>query len=203
MKKQIKTLIKAAKEKATEYKTEKIEEQLAETAPEKVAEQAKPSTEQTLEIQVWGDYVNQQIEEAMRAGQFDNLKGKGKPQDLRRNPFVPEDQELAFNLLSNNDLVPGWISDRTAILKAIEQWRENAQRLVLPYHHQLQTEMSEQSRVQLQERWTAQVQRWETEIRDLNKRINVVNLQQPIAHLEIFKLLIDEELRRVGMKRVL
>ena len=121
MKKQIKTLIKAAKEKATEYKTEKIEEQPTETAAEKVAEQEKPSTEQTLEIQVWGDYVNQQIEEAMRAGQFDNLKGKGKPQDLRRNPFVPEDQELAFNLLSNNDLVPGWISDRTAILTAIKQ----------------------------------------------------------------------------------
>ncbi|MFN8495759.1 MAG: DnaJ family domain-containing protein [Caldilineaceae bacterium] len=194
MKKPIKS-VKAAKEKAVEYKTEKTEE--------KVAEQEKPSTEQTLEIQVWGDYVNQQIEEAMRAGQFDNLKGKGKPQDLRRNPFVPEDQELAFNLLSNNDLVPGWISDRTAILKAIEQWRENAQRLTLPYHHQLQTAMSEQRRAQLQERWTAQVQRWETELRDLNKRINVVNLQQPIAHLEIFKLLIDEELRRVGMKRVL
>jgi hypothetical protein len=36
---------------------------------------------------------------------------------------------------------------------------------------------------------------------ELNRRIGMLNLKQPIAHLEIFKLRLDDELRQVNATR--
>ncbi|MDQ3247995.1 MAG: hypothetical protein M3Q45_02190, partial [Chloroflexota bacterium] len=75
--------------------------------------------------------------------------------------------------------------------------------MVSGYQTQAQATLGEQQRQQWQQRWASQLQRWDGEIRDLNKRINTLNLQLPIARLEIYKLLLDDELRRVGMTRTL
>ncbi len=32
--------------------------------------------------QSWGDYVEEQIRDAMERGEFDNLRGSGKPQEF-------------------------------------------------------------------------------------------------------------------------
>jgi hypothetical protein len=186
---------KNAKAKATEYK--------ADINGETPAEEAKPTAQPPRSMESWNDLVGQRIEEAMRQGAFDNLRGHGKPLDLQRNPFVPEDQEMAFNILANNDATPSWIGERTSTLKAIEQWRDGLHKLVGYYQAESQKTTTEPKRQQLQTRWTAQLQRWTTEIINLNKRIELVNLAQPIAHLEIYKLLLDEELKRVGMTRVI
>ena len=167
------------------------------------AEQAKPSTQPPRPLETWNDLIGQRIEEAMRHGAFDNLRGHGKPLDLQRNPFVPEDQEMAFNILKNNDATPSWIGERTNTLKAVEQWRQGLHKLVSYYQAEGQKATTDPKRQQRQARWDAQLQRWATEIFNLNKRIELVNLAQPIAHLEIYKLLLDEELKRVWMTRVL
>ena len=42
----------------------------------------------------------------MRQGVFDDLPGKGKPQQLVNLKFVPKEQRAAFMVLSNSGLLP-------------------------------------------------------------------------------------------------
>jgi hypothetical protein len=51
--------------------------------------------------------------------------------------------------------------------------------------------------------WERWLLRWENEVRDINRRIQNLNLTQPIAHLEVIKLRLDDELRRAGVGRTL
>jgi hypothetical protein len=67
--------------------------------------------------------VEQAIEEAQKKGIFDNLPGKGKPLNLRKNPQAGENA-LAFDLLQNNDYTLPWIANRREMLEVIEAFRE-------------------------------------------------------------------------------
>ncbi len=194
-----------AKVKADEYKAKVQGELPAKPATLRPAtlRPATPADNPEDVIESSNDLVGQRIEEAMRQGMFDNLRGHGKPLDLRRNPFVPEDQEMAFHLLENSGFSPSWIAERTAMLRTIEQWRATLLKLAAHYQGLWQTATTEQSRQQVQERWELQLRGWTDELQNLNRRIETLNLTQPIARLEIFKLVLDEELTRAGMKRVL
>src|SRR5437868_1000652 len=46
------------------------------------------------------------IQEAMARGEFDNLKGKGKPLDLNAYFATPEKLRMAYSMLKSNDYVP-------------------------------------------------------------------------------------------------
>jgi hypothetical protein len=118
-------------------------------------------------------------------------------------PFVPEDQQMAFRLLKNNDLTPAWIGERKEMLRAIENWRGQFQHVVGEAHSAWIAAASDERRVQVRESWARWLVRWDAELVELNRRIGLFNLKQPITHLEIFKLRLDDELRRVGMARSL
>lgn len=55
------------------------------------------------------DLVEEQIRKAREKGEFDNLKGQGKPLDLYENPFEPAELRMAFKILKDNDFAPYWI----------------------------------------------------------------------------------------------
>ena len=46
------------------------------------------------------------LREAISRGEFDDLKGKGKPLDLTPYFSLPEDLRLAYSLLKSNEFVP-------------------------------------------------------------------------------------------------
>lgn len=50
--------------------------------------------------------IDQMIRDAMARGEFDNLKGKGKPLDLDAYFSTPENIRMAFSILKSNDFVP-------------------------------------------------------------------------------------------------
>ena len=50
--------------------------------------------------------IEEMIREAMERGDFDNLKGKGKPLDLDSYFSAPEDIRMAFSILRSNEFVP-------------------------------------------------------------------------------------------------
>ena len=141
----------------------------------------------------WQDLVSQQIEEAMRAGAFDNLPGKGKPQDLGKNPNAPSDMDMANRILKENDLSPGWIADRKEMLAKIDDLR-----------HRLSTTW-DRRRANQDHRaptlWADDLVRFQAEIDDLNRRIATINLGMAISRLEIFRLNLDHELKRIGASR--
>lgn len=53
--------------------------------------------------------IDEQIKDAMRKGEFDDLPGKGKPLKLDDDPYTPEHMRMAYKLLRDNDLVPDWM----------------------------------------------------------------------------------------------
>lgn len=68
-------------------------------------------------IRTIGSYENwleQSIREAQQRGEFDDLEGQGKPQDLSVDHHAG-DWESGFRILRNNGLAPAWIEADKAI----------------------------------------------------------------------------------------
>jgi DnaJ family protein C protein 28 len=181
--------LRAARDKVAEYQTE-------ETLPP--VDEHDPDT-----LEEWADLVSKRIEEAMRRGDFDNLPGRGKPLRLQHDPFVPEEQQMAFKLLQNNDLTPNWIAERKEILRVNEQFGRQVQAIAQEALAQWAAAPDDAQREQVQNTWARWIARWEAEIVAINRRIQTLNLKQPVNHLEIIKLRLDDELRRAGVGRVL
>lgn len=183
------TRLTSAREQAAEYQDPN--ERPAET------KHAVPTMDE------WNNLISQRIEEAMRRGDFDNLPGRGKPQRIQREPFVPEDQQMAFKLLQNNDLTPDWIAERKELLRLKQNFGEQVlsiAREALTQWHAAEDATRRQAVLATWARWLL---RWEAEISEINRRIQNLNLKQPIAHLEVIKLRLDDELRRAGVTRTL
>jgi DnaJ family protein C protein 28 len=64
--------------------------------------------------------VEQQIDQARERGDFDNLRGQGKPLRLDRNPLAGE-KALAYSLLKNNDMLPPEIERGKEIAEDLDQ----------------------------------------------------------------------------------
>jgi hypothetical protein len=195
-----------SKEKATEYRDQK-EQSLSSSTDQNVegqdSEQQNAPPPGARSEAAWNDLISHRIDEAIRNGAFDNLRGKGKPLAIDRNPFAREDQQMANDLLKKNNLAPHWISERTAMLDTIERFRLRFRATSERFQQAWQNAADEKKRSLLDESWQRQLDEWAVEIKELNRRITTVNLQQPIARLEIFKILLEEELTRAGMKRTL
>lgn len=182
--------LKDALERAREYRAKKAEEQKAEGKESAIEKAAGP-------MQEWRDVVSQRIEEAMREGHFDNLRNKGKPLKLERNPFVPQDMEMAYHILENNDLPPGWITERTALLKDIDRFREKLKAKISMDRQNNQAAKASSGETSPNPPDRGKISdSWREEIRALNKRIDNLNLIQPFAHLEVYKLILEDEVQR-------
>ena len=164
--------------------------------PEEAPEpQSKRGVQRTPEQ--WRDLISERIEEAMRAGHFDNLRGKGKPLNPAPEPHVPPEMQMANSLLRNNDLTPAWISDRSALLAEIDRFRARLRREAgATWRSAGDTAATPEAQATHELRWQAQCAAWQEEIRTLNRRIEGQNFKQPVSFLEIVKLRLADELAR-------
>lgn len=179
--------------------------QRAEDYRSSVDDASSPKTEpgkSTRTPEQWRDLISQRIEEAMQQGAFDNLPGKGKPLNAAPDPYVSPDMQMANSLLKNNDLVPAWISDRKTVLDAIERLRARIGRGCAAAREEMERATTPQRREQVLQAWSRQVASWQQEVTELNRRIEVQNLKQPVTFLEILKLQLADELRRAGAPSV-
>lgn len=53
--------------------------------------------------------IDEQIRDAMRKGEFDDLPGAGKPLKLDDDANTPENLRMAYKILKDNDLAPDWV----------------------------------------------------------------------------------------------
>jgi DnaJ homolog subfamily C member 28 len=166
------------------------------TTPESKEDRPKPNRRVSGDLDPldqWDELINSRIEEAMKAGAFDNLPGKGKPLRLNENPNEPSDMQMAHKILKDNDLTPPWIADRKAILAEIETIRVEMRR---------QWDQS-QGEPDGAAEWQQAIPRWETRIAELNRRVRDLNLGMPIQSMEILRLRLDDELARMGATRTI
>ena len=145
----------------------------------------------------WSEAMDEIIEEAMRAGAFDDLAGHGKPLKMSKNPFAPE-EELAYQLLKDNHYTLPWIAERNEVHASIERFRAEIGPAWLRYQGEYRVAQGESVRMSLAQGWREQLSGWQTQIDELNKLIALANLKQPANHLEILKLDLKSELARAG-----
>jgi DnaJ family protein C protein 28 len=132
------------------------------------------------------DLIEQRIQEAMANGEFDNLRGKGKPLQLNDNPFLDRSQELAFGLLQNNGFAPEWIERDKEIRQAIETAHALLRRA---WKVNLVRSGDEAT-------WQAAVARFEEAMGKINRKIDDFNLIVPILSCQRPRLRLADELRR-------
>jgi hypothetical protein len=53
-----------------------------------------------------GKFIEEQIRNAVEAGEFDNLKGAGRPIDLDAYFSTPEDLRMGYSVLKSSKFVP-------------------------------------------------------------------------------------------------
>jgi DnaJ family protein C protein 28 len=143
----------------------------------------------------WRDIAEEAIEEAMRAGAFDNLPGSGKPLTLINNPFAAG-TELAYQLLKDNQYTLPWISERVGLLASIQGLRDEIALSWRRYQDDYCAESDDNRRLRLAEEWSHLTATWEERISRLNRDIATLNLKQPGAQLEIMTLSLGSELDR-------
>lgn len=131
--------------------------------------------------------IDKQIREAMERGDFDNLRGQGKPLNLSRDPNVPADWELAYDLLKNAGYAPDWIETLKDI--RAEQTRARA-----PLER-----VRAQSFARSADRQQAQalaIKQFRERAAELNKLIDTFNLKAPTPQVHLRRIRIEEEIAR-------
>lgn len=70
--------------------------------------------------------VDKQIQEAVDRGDFEDLPGKGKRQELEENAYVPRETRIVNQMLKDNGFAPLWIE----VDKDIRAEREQSKKLL-------------------------------------------------------------------------
>ena len=146
----------------------------------------------------WESAVDQTLRQAIERGEFDNLKGKGKPLELDDNPFTPADWRLAFKMLQDAGYAPDWIE----LDKDIRKLRVELQ-IGLDRH--TRWEKAERARIQnlATEKRQAElalilsarervIKRFREQTTELNKTIDIFNLKAPSTQVHIARIRIEE-----------
>jgi len=113
--------------------------------------------------------VEKKIREAMEAGEFDDLPGKGQPLDLRENPFEDPDLRMVHRLLRNAGFAPAWIEERKDIDAELEKARVQLTRARLLYGSDRDHD------------WQRNIVEFRDKVAELNQRIKIYNLKTPSA----------------------
>ena len=72
-------------------------------------------------MDIFAKIAEQRIREAIENGEFDNLKGMGKPLELGDEPcWIPEDLRMAYKILKNAGCLPAELELRKEVLNLRE-----------------------------------------------------------------------------------
>ena len=71
-------------------------------------------------MDIFAKIAEQRIREAIENGEFDNLKGMGKPLDLGDESWIPEDLRMAYRVLKNAGCLPTELELRKEVLNLRE-----------------------------------------------------------------------------------
>jgi DnaJ homolog subfamily C member 28 len=113
------------------------------------------------------------LREAIEAGEFDNLPGKGQPVDLSENPFEDPDLRVVHKLLRDAGFAPAWIEERKDIDATLEAARQTLTRAWNIYRP---GGVSPNDAA-----WERNVLEFREKTVELNTRIKLYNLKVPAA----------------------
>lgn len=147
--------------------------------PEEFRSRSKSPFENEADLR---DFVESRILESMRAGEFDNLRGKGRPlPELPRNAL-----EYAMRIMRENSIRPPWMQlmhDIDEEKRSVRKYLANSWAKFMP---------------DKPHRWEMAVGVAQVRIESINKSVDTFNLTRPqcVAHLFRLRLRINEEIER-------
>lgn len=144
----------------------------------------------------WEDWIEEKIQDAQEKGLFDNLSGQGKPLPQHRNPFLPADQQMAYDLLRDNGYTLPWIEDGREIDARIEKTRRLLQHHYRWYLVQRDRRPGHEMPT-LEQKWRDYRREFEAEIDAINSSIRLYNLKVTVLSLHKNTLIPVEEYERL------
>jgi DnaJ homolog subfamily C member 28 len=139
----------------------------------------------------WESSIEKQIREAMEAGKFDNLPGRGKPLDLSENPFEDPDLRTAHRLLREAGFAPAFIEERKAIDSELEHVRTGLVRAWRLYKSAGKTGLKDQDVI-----WQRVQSEFRQTVLDLNSRIRLHNLKVPAGIFQRNVIDVEQQIER-------
>jgi len=136
--------------------------------------------------------IEDQIQRAQQNGQFDNLRGQGKP-------FTHLDTDALEQLIKEQGFRPHFMELEAEIRAKTEIARQAVRRT---YEWVMQARGGGSvDRHYAQEEWRKALHVFDQRLAEINKLIQTFNLELPEAlrHLQKFPLKRDEELQKMGL----
>ncbi|XP_065358174.1 dnaJ homolog subfamily C member 28 [Calliphora vicina] len=127
--------------------------------------------------------VEDYIQEAMSKGDFNNLRGTGKPltHAQQQNPYLDFTTHKLNKILIDNGFTPEWITLQRDIREALEQLKKNitAERCYFGEYPLVEMEL---------QKWQDLLQKYDYEVQQINKNIDKYNLIVPILQNQFFRV---------------
>jgi hypothetical protein len=153
-------------------------------------------------MSLWDQIIRQMMDKAQSEGAFNEAEFHGKPLDLSENPFVPEDQRMAYKIMKDNDVVPEWIGDNREIREAINAARRELERSHARFQDTLRKLANRvdvdaiYARHAAHGNWDIARERFRQEGARINKLIETYNFRVPISQLQRLYFNVERELGR-------
>ena len=138
--------------------------------------------------------IEEHSRQAMQAGKFDDLPGKGKPLSLDENPLADPEWQLAFHMLKDAGFTLPWIETLKDIETDLAAARAALQQ-ALSWRRQAESDGQPPEFIHLE--WERAFHAFQNRVAALNKRIRDVNLEVPNPRFQRPLLDLAREVRRV------
>jgi hypothetical protein len=140
----------------------------------------------------WQYGVEKAIQEAMAAGEFDNLPGQGQPLNLVREGTDPT-LWAAHHLLRTGGFKPDWIAERKELEKEVEAARAALRR---SWRWRSEALAAGESLSLIASQWDKALRRFRAQVDKLNPRIRSYNLKTRVVQMQIRVLDVEREIER-------
>ncbi len=137
--------------------------------------------------------IEDHIQRAQEDGEFDNLRGKGRP-------LTHLDTDVLEHLVKEQGFHPHWVELDAEIRAKVEIARQSVQRT---YEWVMQAlEGGSVDRHYARDEWHTALHIFDQRLDEINKLIQNFNLElpEPLRHQQKFPLKRDEELQKLGLR---
>lgn len=132
------------------------------------------------------NFIDEQIEMAQKRGDFDGLRGHGRPLKADEKRFGSE-TDMAYKMVKDGGYTLGFISERKKLLQKIAGMRSQLA---------FEAEKNDGS-IGAELRWKHSLDSFRRQVRKLNRAIRNYNLKAPREQFHILTLDPDWEIERV------
>jgi hypothetical protein len=147
--------------------------------------------------------IDKQIEAARKNGTYEDVQAAGQKLNLNDDPYIPEEQRLAYKMLKDNGFAPAWIENDKEIRQMIDR---EVNRLEAAHRGYSEQKKRLDQRVDIEAIYAREAlyRSWDqtcAQFREtgdkINKMIEDFNFKVPVITLQRLRFDADREIQRI------